>query len=273
MADQIPGSQQTASAETGGQQAGNAESLSSVIAGAAGAKPAENPGTGGNAKGDGTAGSGSAGTAKLAPWTEQLPEDLRGNPDYAGKLAQFAKVGDMAKAYLDLAGKDAGAAVPGKDATAEEAAAFWEKAGKPKDAAGYSFAGEEAAKPFAEIAHAANLTETQAQAVYARMKALGEQQLEAAKKQQVAAFAETETKLKEEFGSRYPEKIEYLKRGLQAAGGPVGTLLQQAGIAGHPDIVRAFILFGEMTSESGGAKGSGAARLKSIMEGGGFAYN
>jgi hypothetical protein len=207
----------------------------------------------------------------LAPWTEQLPEDLRGNPEYAGKLARFAKVGDMAKAYLDLAGKGAG--IPGQEATAEEAAAFWEKAGKPKGAEGYSFAKEQDAGPFAKIAHASNLTEVQAQAVYTQLKALGEQQVQALQQQRVAAFAETERALKEEYGSRYPEKIEYLKRGLQAAGAPVGALLQEAGIAGHPDIVRAFILFGEMTSESGGAKGSGATQLKSIMEGGGFAYN
>jgi hypothetical protein len=72
MADQTTGSQQAGSADTGGQQAGNAESLSGIMAGAAGAKPAENPGTGGNAQGDGTAGGGQEGV-KLAPWTEQLP--------------------------------------------------------------------------------------------------------------------------------------------------------------------------------------------------------
>ena len=272
MADQTAGSQQTESAETGGQQTGNVESLSSIMAGATGAKPAEKTETGGNAKGDGTAGGVSEG-AKLAPWTEQLPEELRGNPAHAGKLAQFARVGDMAKAWLDLEGKLAGAAtVPGADASPETVAAFWEKAGKPKAADGYSFAKEPDAAPFAKLAHESNLTEAQAQAVYSRLKAAGEQQAQALRQQQMAEYGETERKLKEEYGSRYPEKIEFLKRGLQTAGNSVGALLQNAGIAGHPDIVRAFIHFGEMTAESGGARGSGATQLKSIMEGGGFAY-
>ena len=273
MADQTTGSQQTGSAETGGQQTGNVESLSSIMAGATGAKPAEKPETGENARGNGTAGGGTEG-AKLAPWTEQLPEELRGNPAHAGKLAQFARGGDMAKAWLDLEGKLAGAAtVPGADASPEAVAAFWEKAGKPKSADGYAFAKEPDAAPFAQLAHEANLTNDQAQTVYTRLKALGQQQAQALQQQQMAEYGETERALKEEYGSRYPEKIEFLKRGLQTAGPSVGALLQNAGIAGHPDIVRAFIQFGEMTAESGGARGSGATQLKSIKEGGGFAYS
>jgi hypothetical protein len=269
MADQMSGSQQTESAEPGGQQAGNVESIETIMAGASGTKPAENPDARGKPKGDESAGSG----MKLAPWTEQLPEELRGNPAHAGKLAQFAKVGDMAKAYLDLEGKlAAGTAAPGADASPEEVAEFWEKAGKPKSAEGYALAKNPDAAPFAKMAHEANLTDSQAQAVYDKLKALGVRQAETLRQQQAAAYNETERLLKTEYGSRYPEKMEHLKRGIQAAGSSVGSLLQSAGIAGHPDIVRAFILFGEMTAESGGAKGSSATQLKSIMEGGGFAY-
>jgi hypothetical protein len=243
------------------------------MAGAAGTKPAENPGNGGNAQGDGNSGGvPQQSGVRLAPWAEQLPEELKGNPEIAGRLAKFTKVGDMAKAYLDLEGKPVGVTIPGAEASPEEAAAFWEKAGKPKNAEGYAFAKDPDAGPFAKMAHESNLTDAQARAVYTRLKALGEAQMQAAQQQQKQAFVETEAKLKEEYGSKYPEKIEYLKRGLQAAGPQVGDLLRNAGIAGHPDIVRTFILFGEMTSESGGARGGGAAQLKSIMEGGGFAY-
>jgi hypothetical protein len=231
------------------------------MAGASDTKPAEKAGNGGDA-------GGKPEEAKVPAWHEQLPPELKGN---AG-LAEYQKVGDMAKALLDLKGK-AGVELPGDKSGPEELAAFWEKLGRPKAAGGYSFAKDENAEPFAKIAHASNLTEAQAQAVYTQMKALGEQQLQAVKQQQAAAYNETEQALKAEFGTRYPEKIEYLKRGLQAAGASVGSLLQQAGIAGHPDIVRAFILFGEMTSESGGARGSGATQLRSIMDGGGFAYS
>jgi hypothetical protein len=89
---------------------------------------------------------------------------------------------------------------------------------------------------------------------------------------QTAELAETERTLKAEFGTRYPEKIEFLKRGLAAAGQGVGAVLQRAGIAGNPDIVRAFIRYGELTAESGGARGSPAEKTKSLMEGGTFHY-
>jgi hypothetical protein len=53
----------------------------------------------------------------------------------------------------------------------------------------------------------------------------------------------------------------------------VGAALQNAGIAGNPDIVRAFIRYGELTAESGGARGSGTTGpLKSVYEGAWWNY-
>jgi hypothetical protein len=223
-------------------------------------KPANEAGNGGDAGGKQT-------EAKAPVWHEQLPPELKGN---AG-LAEYQKVGDMAKALLDLKGK-AGVNLPGENASPEELAAFWEKLGRPKEAGAYSFARDKDNAEIARMAYAANLTEGQAAALFQQLKTFGTARIQEMRQAQTAELADTEQKLKAEFGSRYPEKVEFLKRGLAAAGPQVGAALQNAGIAGNPDIVRAFIRYGELTAESGGARGGSADRQKSLMEGGTFNY-
>jgi hypothetical protein len=230
------------------------------MAGASDTKPAGEAGDGGDA-------GGKPGEAKAPVWHEQLPPELKGNP----ALAEYQKVGDLAKALLDLKGK-AGVNLPGDGAGAEELAAFWEKLGRPKEAAGYSFARDAENAEIARMAHAANLTESQAAALFGQLKTFGTARMREMQQAQMAELVETENAFKAEFGSRYPEKVEFLKRGMAAAGGNVAEVLQKAGIAGNPDIVRAFIRYGELTAESGGARGSSAEKTKSLMEGGTFDY-
>ena len=247
---------------SGGQPAGSPESsLADIMAGASDTKPAGEAGNGGDAGGKPEG-------AKVPAWHEQLPPELKGN---AG-LAEYQKVGDMAKALLDLKGK-AGVELPGENAGPEALAAFWEKLGRPKEPGGYSFAKDAENGEIARMAHAANLTESQAAALFGQMKSFGTARMQAMREAQTAELAETETKLKAEFGNRYGEKVEFLKRGLAAAGQNVGAGLQKAGIAGNPDIVRAFIRYGELTAESGGARGSGSTGpLKPANEGGWYGY-
>ncbi|MDR1239560.1 MAG: hypothetical protein LBK27_05570 [Treponema sp.] len=236
------------------------------MAGASGTDPQGSPKPAAEAGNGGGAGGGTEG-AKAPAWHEQLPPELKGN---AG-LAEYQKVGDMAKALLDLKGK-AGVNLPGEKAGPEELAAFWEKLGRPKEAGAYSFAKDRENAEIARMAHAANLTESQAAALFQQLKTFGASRMQETRQAQTAELAETEQKLKAEFGSRYAEKVEFLKRGLAAAGRNVGAALQNAGIAGNPDIVRAFIRYGELTAESGGARGGSAERQKSLMEGGTFGY-
>jgi hypothetical protein len=251
----------------GGQPAGSPESLESIMAGASDTNP-QGSAKPANEAGNGGAAGGVPGEAKVPAWHEQLPPELKGN---AG-LAEYPKVGDMAKALLDLKGK-AGVELPGEKAGPEELAAFWEKLGRPKEPGGYSFAKDAENAEIARMAHAAHLTESQAAALFREMKSFGTARMQQMQQAQTAELMETERTLKAEFGSRYAEKVEFLKRGLAAAGQNVGAVLQKAGIAGNPDIVRAFIRYGEMTAESGGARGgTTAGPLKSIYEGGGFDY-
>ncbi|MDR0721123.1 MAG: hypothetical protein LBF78_15940 [Treponema sp.] len=236
----------------GNRQPGNAEStLINAFAGAEGAEPLNNP-AGDKAGGDGKPEGGEG--VKLAPWAEQLPPELKGE----AKFAKFAKVGDLAKAYLELEGKRQGS-------------------GKPESPEGYSFAKEEGAGVFAKIAHAGDLSEDQAVKVYKELADFGKAQTEAQAKAREDAIVrqalETEETLKKEYGGHFAEKMELLTRGLSAAGAGVKEALKAAGLQGNIDIARAFINFGQMTAESGSARGSGTPHeVRSILNGGSFEF-
>jgi len=262
------------SADNGSQQAGNAELLSNAFgAGAEGAKPETKPEEGkkdaGGSNGNETV------KNKLAAWADQLPPELKDNPETAGRLAKFGKIGDMAKAYLDLEGKAAGVVIPGKDAKPEAVAEFWEKAGRPKAANGYSFANdaESNGAAFAQAAFAANLTEAQAAAMLKNLNDIGAVNQKAFQEKIQIKQRETAIALEKEYGSKYKENMEYLTRGLNAAGPNVAKLLTGAGLSGEIEIVKAFITYGKMTAESGATRGGEAgAAIKSIMDGGSFDY-
>lgn len=256
-------------AENGNQRPGNADSLASIMAGAQGTAPEPKPATRETGEGNGTA------AVKPAAWTNQLPEELRGNPELLARLAKFQKLGDMASSYLELEGKLGKAApIPDRNAPAAERAAFWKRLGKPETKEGYSIAKQENGEVFLEAAHAANLTDEQATAVFEHIRKLGETQLAAVQERQARQYAETEAVLKKEYGEKYPEKVELLRRGLKLAGDDVGPLLNRAGVAGHPGIVRAFITLGELTAESGSprSRGGGPDGPKSIRDGARFSF-
>jgi hypothetical protein len=254
MAEPAEGNAGIGSAENGNQRPGNVDALKNAFAGTEGTQqPKAKPDTGGTAGGNTETGSAET---KLAPWAEQLPEELRGNQEYANRLSKFAKVGDMAKAYLELEAKISAAAVP-------------------ENAEGYSMAKDKdrGGDVFASAAHAANLSGPQADALYKSLAETGAKNIEAAKAAQERQMREADAALRKEYGGRYEEKIELLTRGLSAAGPNVGRLLTQAGLSGNPEIIRAFISLGELTSESGSARGGTTGQpLKSIMDGGSFQY-
>jgi hypothetical protein len=245
-----------------------------AYAGAEGAKPEAKPGDGEHAAGDGNAGRGDGGApVKLAAWAEQLPPELRENPEAAKSLAKYAKVGDLAKALLEAEAKLAGGGAPGGDAKPEERAAYWEKLGKPKTAEGYAFAKEPNGAPFARAALEANLTSSQAEALYAGLNELGRRQAEAAREARDRQVAEADAAMKKEYGGRYAEKMRFFISGCDAAGPEVRKLLYQSGLGAHPDIIKAFTAYGQMNAESSSPRGGGAAQpLKSVNEGGWWSY-
>lgn len=247
--------------------------IKDIMNGMQGVKPTSEPG--GNA-GDNGAGNtqpandDNGDKAQRPAWMEQIG-DITKDEGAAEKLAKFAKVSDLGKAYLELENKLGNSIVkPGENASAEEIETFYKNLGKPESADKYSIEGDEA-KAFRELAFKNNLTDTQAKALFQSLKEVSQTVLE----QQKAAFeqqaGETQAALQKEYGKEYSTKIEMLKRGVATYGGKnMAAKLQASGLLGDYDVVKMFINLGEMSAEAGvSTKTEGKTNgYKSISEGG-----
>lgn len=263
----------------GNQSSSTGASLADVMTGkgATGSSASTEPGTSGNA-GDGAGaeqGEGAPSTSGLAKWADQLSKDTRGNPEAVKALAKFKTLDDLSKSYIELSGKLGNSvALPGKDSSDEEKAAFYKRLGRPESADKYGFEQKhDGAKAFAKIALEANLTDAQAQAVYKHLETSGA----AAMKQREAAMqrqqAETEASLKAEHKDKFPQFVENLKRGLEVFGGDeLRGVLIKSGLAYDPVIVKTFSRIGAQLGEAGATartRGSGPD-MKPLAEGGQF---
>lgn len=262
--------------QTPAQNAG-ADDIGSIMGGMQQpAKPANEPANSGD-KGQGN-GNGSGGNDngndQLPAWTSQIGDVLK-NDGAKEKFSKFEKLSDLAKSYLELEAKTGNSiAKPGENASDDEREAFYRALGKPETADKYSVKGDDVAA-FREMAFKANLTDEQAQALFASMQELGKNtqaQMQANFDQQAK---QTQADLAAEYGEKYSEKIEMLKRGIKAYGGEVvGAKLQKAGLLADKDIVKLFINLGEQASEAGSqTKTSGKPDgYKSIADGGHLSF-
>jgi hypothetical protein len=189
---------------------------------------------------------------KLAAWTDQLSKEYRENPEYAEKLANLEKLDDLAKGYFELQGKTD---IPGKDAKPEDVEAFWKKLGYPEKPEGYGVAKDQNAGTFVSAAHAARLTDEQATALWKSVSEGTARQLAAVQQAQEVELKATDAALQKEFGGKYDYAIEMFERGI--GNRELKAQLINAGLAGKPEIVKAFIALGESMQESGSPKGDG----------------
>ena len=266
-----PAENQTSAADTG------ANDIKDIMNGMQGAKPTSEPGGNGGDNGAGTtqpANDDNGGKVQRPAWMEQIG-DITKDEGAAEKLAKFAKVSDLGKAYLELEGKLGNSIVkPGENASAEEIETFYKNLGKPESADKYSIEGDEA-KAFRELAFKNNLTDTQAKALFQSLKEVSQNALE----QQKVAFEtqaqETQTALRKEYGNDYDTKIEMLKRGVATYGGPkMAAKLQASGLLADYEIVKMFINLGEMSAEAGSSGNTNGKTddYKTIGEGGTFSF-
>jgi len=210
----------------------------------------------------------------LPQWTQQLSKKYVSDLESVTKLQAFKSLDDFVQAYLDGAGQQL--SLPGEKSTPEELHAFYEKLGKPKEAASYSFAKDEPA--FAQVAFNANLTSAQAEALYKASLAQVDDMRKGMMALQAKDFAATDVLLQKEYGDKSEEAVTLMQRGLginpkTGELSPIAKSLKDAGLAGKPEIVRAFIELGRAISEGTAAGGnSKAGGAKSIMDGRGFGY-
>jgi hypothetical protein len=188
-------------------------------------------------------------TVTLPAWANQVSKEYRENPEYAGKIAAFEKLDDLVKGYLDAQGRSD---IPGANAKPEELAAFWKKLGHPEKPEGYTVAKDQNAQTFISAAHAARLTDGQASALWKEVSESTARQIAAAREAQAAEIAATDALLKKEYGDKYEYALEMFNRGI--GNGELKTLIANAGLAGKPEIVKAFIARGETAQESGSPK-------------------
>ena len=200
-------------------------------------------------------------TVTLPTWATQVSKEWRENPEYAPKLAAFEKLDDLVKGYFEAQGKSD---IPGAGAKPEELAAFWKKLGHPEKPEGYTVAKDQNAGTFISAAHAARLTDEQATALWKSVSESTARQLTAAQHAQAAEIAATDALLKKEYGDTYDYALEMFQRGI--GNGELKTLITNAGLAGKPEIVKAFIALGASLQESGSPKsGDPPGKAKDFM--------
>ena len=188
-------------------------------------------------------------TVTLPTWATQVSKEWRENPEYAGKLAAFEKLDDLVKGYFEAQGKSD---IPGANAKPEELAAFWRKLGHPEKPEGYTVAKDPNALTFISAAHAARLTDEQAAALWKGVSETTIRQLAAVQEAQAAEMAATDALLQKTYGEKYEYALEMFKRGM--GNGELKTLILKSGLAGKPEVVKAFIALGESLQESGSPK-------------------
>jgi hypothetical protein len=214
----------------------------------------------------------------LPKWTEQISRKYAVDPNSMEKLQALGSLDDLVQAYLDAStGNGRQLSLPGESSTPEEIQAFYEQLGKPKEAGGYKFAKSDPA--LARAAFDANLTCAQADALHSASLA----QLDVLRKNIDTAnardFQAADALLQEEYGHKYNEAIVLMQRGLgnnpkTGEPSPIAKALVDAGLAGKPEIVRAFIELGRATSEGSAPGGGGmsAPMPESVTQGRGFSY-
>lgn len=188
-------------------------------------------------------------------WKNILPDDLKNNP----AIGSFKDLASMTKSYVN-AQKMIGAdkiALPGKYATPEERAEFFNRIGRPETPDKYELPkpqlpegmsySNEMEKSFRDLAHKTGLTAEQAKALH-DWNTQNVLQSHAAREQMVAQqFQQAEDALKKEFGLAYEQKLAKANAVVRQFG--AAELLEKKGFHNDPDVVRFLANIGEGMAE------------------------
>lgn len=210
-------------------------------------------------------------------WREALPEEHR---EYAKKWESQAAV---VKSYSELEKKLGSAiSIPGKDASDEDKATFWNRLGRPKEPTGYKLVRPEGLeaddgvvvreKSFAEMAHASGQTQTQVNAnlewFYAETAAIEEARVLA----ENAAMEKSQATLDQEWGDDKEANIEFARRANKVFGGEEyfkwleDTKVGNIALTNHPMLVRVFANVGRNMDEAALMEGMPDDQKKSKQE-------
>lgn len=216
-----------------------------------------------------------AGAAPVSTaWRDSLPDEYKGDPVFKN----FQSQDDVFKAYKNaasLVGMDKYSVVkrPKDDAPAEEFDKYYNSLGRPETPDGYKIPeiepdykpSDDYLKNMKEFAHKQGLTEKQFTELVKHQSALAKQEAHQSVEAMNQQAAQTAKQFRQEFGQAYEDKIFYMKRGIEAAGGDeLLSALQNTGALAHPAVAKAFIKYGELTKEDV-AHGSGGGGIGSHL--------
>jgi hypothetical protein len=193
-------------------------------------------------------------------WRDSLPEKIRGEKT----LTKFKDASALAESYINLE-KHAGGAikVPGENATEAEWNAFYEKAGVPKDTAGYGIdfkalkVPEGAIFDEAQFGHLLNWTRSQGfnkrqtNAIIDRYFQAEQARLDA-KAQTSSTTAETALgEMRKEWGALTDRNVALVQRGVAEFGGTdFAQYLDESGLGNDPRFMKfAFKVFQPMMED------------------------
>nr|DAG18444.1 MAG TPA: putative protease [Caudoviricetes sp.] len=190
-------------------------------------------------------------------WRDLLPETIRGEKS----LDSIKNLNVLAQSYVH-AQRAIGAnkvAIPGPNATPEEIDAFQRSLGRPETADGYQLEipkdlpeglvySDENMKAFREFAFQKGWSQQQAADAVAFQRQILEKQYQEQTAAAEAEYAQTETKLRTEYGDRFDATIAQCNKAVETFG--VGEVLKNAGLLNNYEVIKMFARIGESLSES-----------------------
>ena len=218
------------------------------------------------------------GTSVIEPtgWLAALTKEQKANQELLKSLSKFKRgVPDLVDSYAELERKQSNVlAVPNEKSTEEEKARYRKTIGVPEKPEDYKlekvelpagFDADEAMQgEFLKVAHGANLSTAQANAIHGwYMKTIGEQVKEA----QVLVKTTTEeatAAVHKKHGVDSEAAITYMERGFKHFATPeLAGLLKITGLGNHPEMVDLFIKAGKLVNETPFVDGSRGERQES----------
>jgi len=200
-------------------------------------------------------------------WITSVPGDLR--EKYSSRLEQFNSFGEVLetgfKSMADLEELQKKydperAFIPSEEDGDEAWGAFWNKLGRPENAAGYGIEEEDISKIYMN----ANLTAKQAEALSAGLTKYNEQNIEDYKAKRKESYEKTVGDLKTKYGDEYDVKMRTAQTALQRLGGDaLVNTMREKGLDNDPDMIGFFVGLGELMQE-GNIPAGMKARSKNV---------